>query len=606
MSNRKISLLKLRILDFTVLLFPILSTALRWLQNRGSSISRQKLLVFVLIGTTFYFLLSNGVSADTLGQTANFNVDKEYDYAGRTAVSATLRKVSDRAYWYVADDYWSNASSTEKDFFTSELEKLAVEFDIRIYPIETSFWGPEWNPGIDNESRITVFLTRLVEKAGGYYDTSNQYAKVQSSQSNEREMVFINTAGVLSGRAKTFLAHEFQHLISFNQKDRLNNLTEDIWLNEARSEYSVKLLGYDDDFQKSNLRRRLIAFLQSPSEPLGEWKNLGPDYGAITLFAYYLTDHYGDKVLVDSLKLPSIGIESLDQVLRLNGFSETFSDIFTNWTIANALNDSSVGPQFGYKSKDLAALKIAPTQAFGVSGFGTNISVFNTVKDWQPIWYEFNTSIGWDSNLKIDFSGSAGSKFKVPYVIFHINGKKEIGFMNISGNSGTSFIENFGDEVYKVILIPANHSKVSGFGDNDANSSFNLNIQVVSEIPKASPIPVPSPTPSVPTVQSVQMILDQIKSLQKQISGLQNQQNSPPASPFSLIRDLFIGSTGDDVNRLQEFLAGEGVYPEARITGYFGSLTRAAVIRFQQKHGIFPQIGYIGAKTRAKIRELVQ
>ncbi|MBI4158128.1 MAG: lytic murein transglycosylase [Candidatus Yanofskybacteria bacterium] len=32
---------------------------MRWLQNRESSISRQKLLVFVLIGTTFYFLLFN-------------------------------------------------------------------------------------------------------------------------------------------------------------------------------------------------------------------------------------------------------------------------------------------------------------------------------------------------------------------------------------------------------------------------------------------------------------------------------------------------------------------------------------------------------------------
>lgn len=574
--------------------------------------SKIKLFLFLILVSLFYGHVS--VSADTLGQTATFGIDPQYEYSSRNQVSAALRKISDRAYWYVSDEYWANSSETERNFFSSELDKLASEFDSRVYPINVSFWGSEWNPGIDNDPRITILVTRLIDRAGGYYDTTHEYKKSQLAESNEREMVFINTSGISSGRAKIFLAHEFQHLISFNQKDRLNNLTEDIWLNEARSEYSVKLTGYDADFQNSNLRRRVLAFLQSPSEPLGEWKNLAPDYGAITLFAYYLTDHYGDRILVDSLKNRKIGIESLNEALIQNGFNRTFSDIFTDWTIANVLNDSSVDQKFVYKSKDLESFKVAPTQNFIVTGFGTSISVFNTVKDWQPAWYEFNTSIGWDGNLKIDFSGSEGSKFKVPYVAFHINGKKEIGFMNIgstsspqvSASGGASFIEDFGSDVYKVILIPVNHSKVSGFGDNDPESSFNFNIQVVSEVPKIIPTPIPSPTPSVTADQSVRMILDQIRSLQEQISGLQNQQNSRPALPFSLTRNLFTGSTGDDVRWLQEFLIGEGVYPEARITGYFGSLTRSAAIRFQQKHGIFPQIGYVGVKTRAKIGQLTQ
>ncbi|MEK7138930.1 MAG: hypothetical protein AAB799_01995 [Patescibacteria group bacterium] len=49
------------------LFFPTLSTTLRWLQNRGSSIVKQKLKVFVTIGTTFYFLLAQPVFALTPG-----------------------------------------------------------------------------------------------------------------------------------------------------------------------------------------------------------------------------------------------------------------------------------------------------------------------------------------------------------------------------------------------------------------------------------------------------------------------------------------------------------------------------------------------------------
>ncbi|KKS98277.1 MAG: Peptidoglycan-binding domain 1 protein, partial [Candidatus Giovannonibacteria bacterium GW2011_GWA1_43_15] len=38
-------------------------------------------------------------------------------------------------------------------------------------------------------------------------------------------------------------------------------------------------------------------------------------------------------------------------------------------------------------------------------------------------------------------------------------------------------------------------------------------------------------------------------------------------------------------------------------TGYFGTLTRAAVLNFQKQYGI-EQVGFVGPKTRAKLNEL--
>lgn len=69
--------------------------------------------------------------------------------------------------------------------------------------------------------------------------------------------------------------------------------------------------------------------------------------------------------------------------------------------------------------------------------------------------------------------------------------------------------------------------------------------------------------------------------------------------------DLSYGMMSDDVEALQRFLIQQGLYKEAIISEYFGPLTRAAVILFQQKYGITPTEGYVGPKTRAQIKSIL-
>lgn len=69
------------------------------------------------------------------------------------------------------------------------------------------------------------------------------------------------------------------------------------------------------------------------------------------------------------------------------------------------------------------------------------------------------------------------------------------------------------------------------------------------------------------------------------------------ASAETLYRQLEVGSQGSDVSSLQSFLAQDGaLYPEGRITGYFGSLTKSAVARFQTRNGI-ASVGRVGPIT---------
>lgn len=68
-------------------------------------------------------------------------------------------------------------------------------------------------------------------------------------------------------------------------------------------------------------------------------------------------------------------------------------------------------------------------------------------------------------------------------------------------------------------------------------------------------------------------------------------------TPSAYARNLTVGSRGDDVKQLQSFLISKG-YLGGSATGYFGALTKAAVIKLQGEHKL-PSTGYVGAMTRA-------
>jgi len=72
---------------------------------------------------------------------------------------------------------------------------------------------------------------------------------------------------------------------------------------------------------------------------------------------------------------------------------------------------------------------------------------------------------------------------------------------------------------------------------------------------------------------------------------------------LSLIRQLRQGMSGEDVKTLQIILAADPeIFPEGKITGFFGTLTSNAVKRFQKKHGL-SQVGNVGQKTLEKLNK---
>ncbi|HET8581053.1 MAG TPA: peptidoglycan-binding domain-containing protein [Candidatus Paceibacterota bacterium] len=83
----------------------------------------------------------------------------------------------------------------------------------------------------------------------------------------------------------------------------------------------------------------------------------------------------------------------------------------------------------------------------------------------------------------------------------------------------------------------------------------------------------------------------------------------PLLADAAITSTLSVGSSGGQVTELQQFLAQDpSVYPEGLVTGYYGSLTEAAVEKYQCKVGIVCSgspsttgYGQVGPRTAASV-----
>lgn len=446
---------------------------------------------FLILLSGGFFVCLTGVQAADLDEQVNFYVDADYDVLDRSQLPATLRVIGEHIYFYVENAYWDELNNTYRNSLRETLEDLADEFDQVIYPKERAAFGSEWNPGIDNDKRITVLITQLVSDAGGYFNTHDGYSREQIPTSNEREMIYLNTLSIFSQKNKAFLAHEFQHLISFYQKTVLHNLEEEVWLNEARSEYAPTICGYNDVYSGSYLADRVDAFLDEPSDSLTEWKNKVADYGVASLFLHYLVDRYGLEILTRMTLNNQIGIASINQALADLGYAESFADIFADWAVANYLNDCQVAPEnnYCYLNDNLTYYRLHTDYSASYSGFPNLIvSRSSSVKDWSPRWYRFRQGTVKSTErdtLKLEFVGSTfQGDFQVPYVVTDQNNQTTVQFIPLdSQQEGVVYIPNFTSLNKSIIMIPFNQYKKSGFGSNEPLSSFSFTASSVAATP---------------------------------------------------------------------------------------------------------------------------
>lgn len=235
-------------------------------------------------------------------------------------IDATLRFISDRAYFFVEDG---------AEYSPGALQRIGDEFDRIVYPTITAAFGEEWKPGIDGDPRITVLHADL-RGAGGYVSVSDSYPSAASPRSNQREMIYL-TPSLLSAPGLSYnavIAHELQHLIHQNYDP-----SEESWVNEGLSQVAAQVVGGGADWNN--------RFFVSPDTQLNTWPQLEESlvhYAASELFFAYLLHRYGGRENAWRLvQEPQHGIAGVNAYL--DDFGVTFADVFADWAAAVYLNE---------------------------------------------------------------------------------------------------------------------------------------------------------------------------------------------------------------------------------------------------------------------------
>ncbi|MHA1932859.1 MAG: hypothetical protein ACW96X_09985, partial [Promethearchaeota archaeon] len=76
-------------------------------------------------------------------------------------------------------------------------------------------------------------------------------------------------------------------------------------------------------------------------------------YGVSFLWTYYMYEHYGGEgstLIWDIVHEQANGIAGWNNVIDLHGIGKTFDEIFQDWSIANYIDDTSLGDgEYGYE-----------------------------------------------------------------------------------------------------------------------------------------------------------------------------------------------------------------------------------------------------------------
>src|SRR3989344_4353290 len=111
--------------------------------------------------------------------------------------------------------------------------------------------------------------------------------------------------------------------------------------------------------------------------------------------------------------------------------------------------------------------------------------------------------------------------------------------------------------------------------------------------------------PLTASAVTIEELLAQIAELQAQLMVLQDSSAST-ADTCAFTRSLTVGSKGDAVTCLQKYLQRTGHFTySGGATGYFGSITKAAVAAWQAANGVAPAAGYFGPISRAKYNSMM-
>jgi hypothetical protein len=316
------------------------------------------------------FELASVPSRDLLDLTRRFN--------GNTDIPQVARKYplpftagDSSSFWYKDNNTGENLQIEATLRYSSDQLRLWIEDGIsvddaiiggaaqvieeQILPRSRAFFGREWQPGIDGDSRVNVLhVGDLGDGTAGYFSQADEFVTAVNRFSNEQELIYVSLkqAPIGSDRYYHVIAHEMQHMIHWNVDSN-----EEVWVNEGLSELSAYLVGImNQDY--------LTSFFEEPDVQLTDFEYDGAEvnahYGAAFLFFAYYLDRFGEAATRDLVSQQENGTRSIDQVVSTIEPATGFVDFFQQWLVANYLDHIDNGQDiYGYRDIDLPEIEPA-------------------------------------------------------------------------------------------------------------------------------------------------------------------------------------------------------------------------------------------------------
>ncbi len=315
-----------------------------------------------------------------------------------TLKPCTIRGEGSNVFVVVDDDEW-NVGGMDQE----AVDRIVNHFDNQsmgpfpdqgIWDLNTSHFGDPPN-NLDGTEKIFLLYYRFDMAADGFFWVFDQYPDgSQAWASNEADVIYMATDNGDPGGnyMLAVMAHEFQHLIHFNQDQN-----EDTWVNEGLSELAMWLFGNPDS---------ISSFNNNTDNNLTVWNGGWADYIKTYLWTLYLYEQYGGQELIHEVcHTTANGMEGYRSAISNLGGDADMGDILGDWSVANFLDDTTIDDgRYGYVGDELPlfwAWRIHTTSP--ASGAGT-------ISGWAG---ESARLLNTETPLHIAFDGIDSRDFRV-------------------------------------------------------------------------------------------------------------------------------------------------------------------------------------------------
>ncbi|MCR2821442.1 Ig-like domain-containing protein [Lederbergia panacisoli] len=238
----------------------------------------------------------------------------------------------------------------------SDAEKLGKEFDQKIHPLITENFANESD--VDGDGKLNILCFDIQDGfngsgafVGGYFWGRDLF---DVSYSNRSEIFYIDTYPTMGmdgakdlTRAYSTLAHEFQHMVNFNQNIFIENNTSEMddWLNEGLS------MAAEQIYVGEILTHRIDYYNNATSITNGHsllyWDNSGDvlaNYALSYLFTQYVRTqtNQGNKIFKEILVDKKNDYQAVENAIKKYvDYGLNFGKFMTNFRGALLLKEGS-------------------------------------------------------------------------------------------------------------------------------------------------------------------------------------------------------------------------------------------------------------------------